>query len=216
MADTIASMLKMVEERSVHVARDPITFDQYVNLNLDGHVELVDGVLVERMVAFLDHQDLEGWLLSVLRAYVRARSLGAVLSSRTAVKVDRYRARLPDILYVRRERLDLVRQDAVYGAPDLIVEIVSPNDRPSDIASLESDYRRLGVPEIWFVDQRLQVVRVVTGTGEDYVARELTEGALRPAGVPGFEIEIAWLFRQPLPNEYAILRSLLQDAPNPE
>jgi Uma2 family endonuclease len=209
MADTIPATLEFVEERVVRIADDPITFDQFVRLDLEGHVELIDGILVARMVAFLNHEDIEGWLNALLRAYVRHRGLGVVLGSRTAVEIDRYHARLPDILFVRQERSTIVEQDGVHGAPDLVIEIISPNDRRSDIASLEADYRSIAVPEIWFVDQRRKLVRAVTSEGDGYVVRELADGTLCPTGIPGLAIEVAWLFQQPLPNEYAILRSLL-------
>ena len=41
-----------------------------------------------------------------------------------------------------------MQQKAIYGAPDLMLEVISPNDRPSDIMALEIDYRAIGVPEI--------------------------------------------------------------------
>src|SRR6185295_1603557 len=93
-------------------------------------VELIDGVVVERSMVQLDHEKLVDWLRFVIGLYVRALRLGSLLGSRTAVEINRFRGRLPDLLFVRREREEIVQQKAVYGAPDLILEVISPGDRP--------------------------------------------------------------------------------------
>ena len=61
---------------------------------------------------------------------------------------------MPDLLLVRKDNLEIVHQRAVYGAPDLIVEVISPYDRPPDLRSLEADYFRLGVEELMFINLR--------------------------------------------------------------
>lgn len=129
--------------------------------------------------------------------------------SRTAVEVHKYRGRLPDLLFVRRR--SIVQRKGVYGAPDLIVEIVSPPDRPSDVMALESDYCNLGVEEIWFIDQPRQRVRALRKGRKSYSEEVLTEGILKSKAIEGFWLDVKWLFRQPRPKTRDVLEQLLEE-----
>ena len=120
---------KVREESVKWVGARPMTFAEF--LDLDGHeshVELVDGVVEERMAVQLDHEKLLRWLDHVLTPYVEARNLGTVLGSRTAVEIHEFRGRLPDLLFVRHDRMGIVQQKAVYGAPDLVLAQAGPVD----------------------------------------------------------------------------------------
>lgn len=206
----VEELVEACDERTVLIPPRPLTFDQFVELfGEDDEVELVDGVVVKGMAARDPHENLFGWLYFLLRGYVIAKDLGVIRGSRTAVQITEHRGRLPDILFVRRERAGIVQEKGIYGAPDLVVEIVSPGDRPADIVALEADYRDIGVAEIWFVDQQRKQVRVLRKRDEDYAEEILSQGVVRSAAVEGFQLEVAWLFAKPLPLELDILMQLL-------
>jgi Uma2 family endonuclease len=105
----------------------PLTVDDYLRLtDADDLYELIDGVLVERaMAAMWSHEQLSAWMLATLRPYVEAKGLGYVSGSHTAVKISDYRARLPDLLFIRRERAAIITESAIVGAPDWVLEIRS-------------------------------------------------------------------------------------------
>jgi Uma2 family endonuclease len=187
----------MAEARIVAFADDPITFDQFLDLTGDRDAELINGVIVDRTAVYLEHQKLFAWLSSLLSGYVEEVDLGIVLGSRSAVRISLHGGRLPDILFVRRERMVIVEEKAVMGPPDLVVEIISPNDRKSDTVSLEAEYEGIGVPEIWFIDPVRRRVRVVLRAGEAYTVTVMTEGMLQPHAIEGFEIPVSALFEQP-------------------
>jgi len=135
-----------------------------------------------------------------------------VVCSRTAVKIGNQYGRLPDILFVRAENTGIIHKEAIYGVPDLVIEIVSINDRPSDIIPLETDYRSLGVPEIVFIDPQKRRVRLVHKTDTGYDDEYLPAGRLELSAVPGFWIEVEWLFEDGRPNELDVALQLLQEA----
>jgi Uma2 family endonuclease len=198
------------EERIKWVGRRPITFAEF--LDLDGHeshVELVDGVVEERMAVQLDHEKLLRWIDHVLTPYVEARNLGIVLGSRTAVEIHEFRGRLPDLLFVRRDRMAIVQQKAIYGAPDLILEVSSPNDRPSDVTALEIDYRSIGVAEIVFVDPRRHEVRFLRKRQTEYVEETVTAGTIMLESLGDLRLETDWLFVEPRPELRATVDALL-------
>jgi Uma2 family endonuclease len=199
------------DERTLLVAARPLTFNEFVEMfGEDDEVELIDGVVVQRMAARLEHETLQVWLLSLFNNYVQAKALGIVLGSRTAVRITEHRGRLPDILFVPQERRKIIREKGIYGAPDLIIEIISPQDRPADLIALEADYRSLEVPEIWFIDQKRKQVRVLWKREKGYEERVLRRGLLRSEVVTGFSLEVKWLFAKPLPQGLHILQQLLK------
>jgi Uma2 family endonuclease len=188
----------------------PLTFEEFVRLfGEDDDIELVDGMVVQRVAARDIHEDLQGWLSFVLRGYAEAKGLGIVRGSRTAVKITEHRGRLPDIVFVRKENAHIVQEDGIFGTPDLVVEIWSPGDRLSDMLAKEADYKSIGVLEIWFVDQQRRQVRVLRKGREGYEERVMKKGVLKSEVVEGFWVKVEWLFKKPLPNVIDALQKIL-------
>jgi Uma2 family endonuclease len=187
----------------------PITFAEFLELiGLPKQVELIDGIVVEKMAVQLDHEKLLVWLMTILNQYIEDRNLGILLGSRTAVEITQYRGRLPDLLFVKRERMQIVQQKAVYGPPDLTIEIISPGDRKSDQVALEADYRSLGVAEIVFINQRKRQVRVLRKRDNDYEDITLTTGTLELESIAGMRLEVNWLVSEPRPTARETLDGL--------
>jgi len=206
------ALTETCEERTLFLPLTlrPMTFEEFVRLfGEDDDVELVDGMVMQRVAARDIHEDLQGWLLLIMRGYASAKGLGIVQGSRTAVKITEHRGRLPDIVFVRKENAHIVQEDGIFGTPDLVVEIWSPGDRLSDMLSKEADYKSIGVLEIWFVDQQGRKVRVLRKGKEGYEERVMKRGVLRSEVVEGFWVKVEWLFKRPLPNELETLQRLL-------
>lgn len=212
MALTVAELRKVRESRVALVPPRPLTFDEFVEMfNEDEDVELIDGMLVKRMAAQLEHEDLFGWLIRLIGGYVEATGQGIVLGSRTAVQIHTYRGRLPDLLFVRWVRRSIVKRKGVYGAPDLVVEILSPTDKPSDIIALEADYRSIGVREIWLIDLLRKQVKVLKKRRKGYSEEVLTEGILASEVIKGFWLLVEWLFAEKRPKVLDVLKELLSE-----
>src|SRR3954470_21301105 len=91
---------KVREETTKWVGPRPLTFAQFRELyGAKDEVELIDGVVVERSMVQLDHEKLLKWLDRVLGLYVEVLGLGEVLGSRSAVEIDQFRGRLPNLLF---------------------------------------------------------------------------------------------------------------------
>ncbi len=207
------SGLTFVEEepRRVYTPPQPMTFEQFLDaFGEDDDVELIDGVAVAKMSAQYDHEKLYAWFQRTLGVFVDEKKQGVLLGSRTAVEITNFRGRLPDLIFVTEARRGIIRQKAIYGAPDLVIEIVSPHDRPSDVSSLETDYRGIGVTEIVFIDQRKQSVRVLRHNADatDYTESKPVD-TLTFAAIPGFQIGIADLWSDPLPTPLSVVVPLL-------
>lgn len=197
--------------RAVYTALRPVDFETWLALTPHWDTELIGGVVVERMAAQYPHEWIFAWLMSIMRPFAGYFQLGTVLGSRSAVKVSATDGRLPDILFVRAANAGIIHKDAIYGVPDLVIEIVSENDRPSDLIPLEADYCALGVPEIVFINPKKDEVRFVTKRGGSYIDHTLTTGRLEFACLPGFHVEVEWLFAEVKPDEFTITRQLIAD-----
>ena len=94
----------------------------------------------------------------------------------------------------------LITQKATFGTPDLVIEIVSPNDRKSDTNATEADYQTLGVLEIVCIDQRRRLVRILRKSPVGYVEQTLTGQPLTLRSLQNLTLEWDWLFVEPRPD----------------
>jgi Uma2 family endonuclease len=211
MGNTQVATNEEIEARLIRLAERPISFAEFLDLNIDSAHELIDGVMVAKMAAQWEHERLIVWLGSLLHAYTQHRRLGSVAISRMTVKINDHRGRLPDLLFIRQEQSGIIEQRAVNGVPDLVIELISPNDRPSDRIALETDYCALGVPEILFIDQQKRRVQLLRKQGEGYRRQKLAAGPLELTTIPGFVIQVDWLFQDPQPDTFNLLRDLLNE-----
>ena len=114
-----------------------------------------------------------------------------MLGSRTAVKITNYNGRLPDVLFVRAENISIIREDAIYGIPDLAIEIVSTHDTFNSLVTKKNRYRSCGTEEVWIISSESREVLVYSTRG-DRILREDAE--LATELIPGFRIPVKLLF----------------------
>ena len=193
-----------------------LTFDDWLKIGTPKDAfELVDGTLIEKPMVQLEHEKLNLWLLHLLDLYVQERRLGTVLGTRSPVRISEFRGRMPDLFFVRVGRETAIGAKATTEAPDLVIELVSPNDFRSDIAATEADYRSIGVPEIVYIDQPRRRVRVLRRGVGGYTEETLTNEPLVLHTLGGLELPWNWLFADPRPSVWATLKQLLDGAPHP-
>lgn len=134
--------------------------------------ELAYGLLREPPAPFVSHQRIVLRIARLLSDHVEPRRLGEVVLSPADVILDRERALVvqPDVLFVSTDRRPIVRNQ-VWGAPDLVVEVLSPGTESHDRGEKLEWYRRYGVRECWLVDAFAEQVVVVDFAGPEPVRR---------------------------------------------
>ncbi|MGH8567587.1 MAG: Uma2 family endonuclease, partial [Gammaproteobacteria bacterium] len=153
------------------------------------HVELVRGVLVVREPPGYRHGDVTARLMKVLMDVVDARGLGRVLAGETGFKLtaDPDTVRAPDVAFVSRERLpDPETQGYPALAPDLVVEVLSPGDRPGETLATVADWLSAGSRLVWVIDPTRRVARVYRQDGSETLIAP-GEALQGEDVVPGFE-----------------------------
>jgi Uma2 family endonuclease len=160
--------------------------------------ELVDGELVEREPMGQKADVVASNIIHLLRCYSLASLPGIVTGAHGSVQAfpdDPNKVRIPDAAFTRRERLPEGLPFEGHGrvAPDLVVEIISPNDRAADLDAKIDDYQAAGVPLIWVVNPEIRTVRPYTLTGNVpplHLGSTLTGGSV----LPGFSCPVAAIF----------------------
>ena len=117
----------------------------------------------------------------------------------------------PDIFFVEVDQMHLLERQYFSGAPGLVVEVISPSTRNYDLRVKAANYHRHGVLEYWAIDpdnHRLFHHLVASDLADAYTVTEVSSGRLDSAAVPGFWIDVAWLWADPLPGAVECLRQL--------
>jgi Uma2 family endonuclease len=154
--------------------------------------------------------DLNGWLIGVLRSFCEHHDLGVVKGPQFMVRFGRQRRRrMPDVMFVAKARQHLIRDTHLEGAPDVAFEIVSADSQSRDRRKKFLEYQKEGVREYWMIDPLSRQVEVYALQRGKYVAvEEGVEGEVRSTVLKGFFINPAQLWRQPLPKLAAMLKGL--------
>jgi Uma2 family endonuclease len=158
--------------------------------------ELAMGVLREPPAPFFSHQTVVLKIARVWSDHVDPAQLGRVAVAPVDVVLDRERALIvqPDVLFVSTERLSIIH-DQVWGAPDLVAEVLSPGTEHYDRGEKLGWYRQYGIRECWLVDLYLEQVTVVDFTGPFPVHR-IAKGldAIRSSVLPALDALVSTLF----------------------
>jgi Uma2 family endonuclease len=212
----VAMGVMVVDERKVPV-REPYvirmggwTLERYLREAPEDRIwEFVRGEVLMHSPATAEHQDLVGFLYWLLRGYCEARGWGKVLMGPAAVRVLPDVVREPDVFVIRPEEVGRARGVPLEVVPALVVEVVSPSTRTLDLWEKAEEYARAGVEEYWGVDGEERVLWVHRRQGDRYAVEGVRAGRVASIAVPGFWLEVGWLFQTPLPPVTECLRAIL-------
>jgi len=190
-----------------------MTVDEFYELvNEDSPFELVNGVIVVPSPASYPHEALFIFVGSVMTSYVVERHLGQVCGSRMSVRIDDYNCWEPDLWFVSARRAHVISEQELTEAPDLIIEILSPGDSRSEVVAKQAQYERIGVKELWVLDQpkRRLAIHHLNNEGR-YELLPVVDGMGRSRVIPGFYLREDWLWREPLdyPSPFQVVKELL-------
>jgi Uma2 family endonuclease len=174
-----------------------VTGEELARLGDIGPCELIDGRIVPMSPTGHEHARIESNMDESLRAFVRPRRLGTVLVGEVGVytRRDPDRVRGADVAFISKDRYERRSRESAFLdiAPDLVVEILSPEDRVVDLMEKLREYLAIGVRLVWVVDPRARCVRAYRSITD---VREFTERDRLPGDevLPGFFTPVASLF----------------------
>ena len=174
------------------------TYEDYVNTPEDKRYELLDGDLIMTPAPGELHQRVSillGWRLV---QFVTGHGLGRVYQAPFDVVLSNTDVVQPDLLFVSAKRAHVITPANVRGAPDLVVEILSPSTAERDRTLKRTLYARHGVSEYWIVDTEAGNITVLLlRRGGFEVAGVYGEGdTLTSPALPGFALSIDDLWKE--------------------
>ena len=138
----------MATERS----RIKFTYEDYKHTPEDKRYELLDGELIMVLAPRTAHQRTSRDILIPINTFVAENDLGEVFIAPCDVVLSETDVVQPDLLFVSKERSHIINEDNIRGAPDLVIEILSPSTAQRDRTLKRTLYALHGVPEYWQAD----------------------------------------------------------------
>ncbi len=183
------------------VLTEKIIYDSFRHMDIPNGdtsiYELLNGNIVRRASPHSIHQIIVVNLCALLRQYVLSKELGLVLIAPLDVVFDDDNAPQPDVFFIKKERLKIIEFDGpVWGAPDLIVEVISEGTAKNDRIYKKNLYERCGVSEYWIVDPPSKSIEVYTLENNAYKMVDFfeIEGKIKSIVFPELDIDVKDIF----------------------
>ncbi|MBI3851446.1 MAG: Uma2 family endonuclease [Verrucomicrobia bacterium] len=168
------------------------TYEEYYRLDDDQRYEIIDGKLLMAPAPDTWHQSWLNDLNLLLTQFVKQHHLGRIFIAPIDVVLDPENNVQPDLVFVSTANAEMVQRRAIFGTPDLLVELVSPSSVRRDRYDKKELYARFGVKEYWIGDPANKSLEILTLTGGRYELRCAAEekGKLTSAILPGLEFDL--------------------------
>jgi Uma2 family endonuclease len=178
------------------------TYDDFLNFPDDGkRHEIIDGEHYVTPSPNTKHQAVSANLMARLWIYLRDHPGGWVFAAPFDVIFSDVDIVEPDLIYISRDRAGVLTGQHVRGAPDLVVEILSPSTRKTDEITKRKRYERFGVVEYWVLDPERNAIKVYRRVDDRFVrVVELSAEAgdtLTTPLLPEFSVTLAEIFASP-------------------
>jgi len=135
------------------MVRPPRTGMEAFKLMPEGtYCQLINDVLIMSPAPTTQHARIQGKIYSMINNHVLQNQIGEVYFAPVDVYLDTKNAFQPDIFYISNERKDIIKENGIYGPPDLVIEILSEGTRKTDLIKKKNVYEATGVKEYWVAD----------------------------------------------------------------
>jgi Uma2 family endonuclease len=174
-----------------------LTYEDYCLLPEDRRYEVIDGEPFLTPAPTLFHQAVLSRLNRLLEDFVQATGLGVVLQAPCDVVLSTFDILQPDTFFVSAPRRPILTEKYVAGAPDLVVEVLSPSTESRDRVAKAKRYATFGVREMWLVDPDAKTIEVLVNSAEGF-RREALYGeadTVRSTILSGLEFPAGPIFR---------------------
>jgi len=182
--------------RNIRIAqKDLYTYEDYAKLPEGAPYQLIGGKLVRTPAPSIKHQDVLKKIFAKLYS-LEEKKLGKVFCAPVDVYFEETETYQPDIIFISRERLEIIEEERIRGAPDLVVEIISPSTAYYDLRKKFKIYEKHGVKEYWIVDPEEKSVTIYENQGGKFVLSQevLERGKIKSKVLENFELEVGELW----------------------
>ena len=174
-----------------------LTYEQFCQLPDDGkRYELVHGEVHVTPSPTTRHQFVLQNLFVSLSNYLVKNPLGETALAPLDVRLSEDTALQPDLIFISNARAGIIQENWIAGAPDLVVEVLSPCTAAHDRATKLWLYAEARVPEVWFIDSQAKTVEVLRLQGKKYLLETTLAGdqVLTSSLFSGWQLPLPELF----------------------
>jgi Uma2 family endonuclease len=193
------------------IAQD-VPYEDFLTRFEGQYVEWIFGEVIKMSPVSSNHDELAGFLYLLFRTYLAYAGGGRVLQASMVMKAAAdFPAREPDLQVILPNNFDIIEENQVAGAADLVIEIVSPESQRRDRVETFSEYERAGVREYWIIDPTRKEALFYTLQNNEYVLWQPNEENLyRSQVLAKLEIRSRIFWSPKLPDVPEILEMVQQ------
>ncbi|MEW5786191.1 MAG: Uma2 family endonuclease [Bacillota bacterium] len=183
-------------EEIASTTEKPCTYEDYRKLPEGAPYQLVGGELVLTPAPGTYHEIISFNLGLALGKFAVSHQLGRVLFAPIDVYLNETETYQPDIIFIARERIEIIEPARINGAPDLVVEILSPATAYYDLRKKYKVYERSGVREYWIIDPEEKSAQIfLLKEGKFALDQEAaTQGIVTSHVIEGFAVSLETIF----------------------
>ena len=164
------------------------------------YYQVIEGDLIMSPSPETFHQSIAGRIYSLILRFLEKKPLGEVFIAPLDVFLTDINIYQPDVVFVANRRRSMITEHGIEGAPDLVVEILSPGTARFDKGSKRKSYGRTGVKELWLVDPVARLIHVYD-LARDPDSPSIThneKGVFTTPLLPGLRFRASSIFKSPL------------------
>lgn len=140
----------MVTETAIQPPRTMM--DVFKSLPEGTRIQLIENNLVISPEPLDRHQLVISEVFPDFAIHVRKNKLGTCRVAPYDVYLDKNNAFQPDIVFISNDRIKFIEEDGLHGAPDLVIEVLSPSTAKYEVSEKKEAYEKAGVKEYWIID----------------------------------------------------------------
>lgn len=172
------------------------TYEDYARLPEGAPYQLIGGELIMTPSPGRRHQNILLELAFIFKEFLGIKEMGELAIAPRDVYLAPHETYQPDILFIARERIEISAEDKVNGAPDLVVEILSPSTAYYDLKKKYKAYEKYGVKEYWVVDPEDKSIEIfVLAEGKFYLAVQGEGTGEVESPLLGLSVKLASIFK---------------------
>jgi Uma2 family endonuclease len=175
--------------------------EDYLDLATNHLVEFSDGNIEVLPMPTVMHQLMVLYLYKLFDSFVESRQLGRVLVAPLKVRLRTGKFREPDVLFLRRGKIARMGNQ-YWDTADLVMEVVSDDNRDHDLKKKRREYALAGIPEYWIVDPQDSTITILTLNPRKEKKSYIVHGRFAAGDratsktLPGFEVDVTAVFSQ--------------------
>ena len=172
------------------------TYENYLQLPEDSRYEIIDGELYMVPAPVPYHQKVSRNLEYYLHQHVKENNLGEVFYAPCDVILSNTDVVQPDLFFISQARLSIIKETNIQGAPDLVVEILSPASEQRDRGKKQKLYAQNQIQEYWIVDTQTKSIEILQFTKSEYIRAAMFQenDTLRSDVFPNLTIPMLHVF----------------------